>query len=68
MRLHDTIAARTMHNRYNGGISPEQVDDDIPSDELKQLKTSFYETKVVITEERRKEVEKSTRGQVERSS
>ena len=65
MWLDDTVAARTAYNRYDGGISPEQVDDDIPSDELKQLKTSFYETKVVITEERRTEFEKSTRGQVE---
>ena len=27
--------ARTTYNRYDGGISPERVDDDIPSDELK---------------------------------
>ena len=47
MRLDDTVAARIAYNRYDRGISPEQVDDDIPSDELKQLKTSFYETKVV---------------------
>ena len=37
----------------------EQVDDDIPSDELKRLKTSFYETKVVITEDRRTELRKA---------
>ena len=64
MWLDDTVAARTMYNRYDEGISPEQVDDDIPSDELKQLKTSFYEMKVVITAERT-EIVKSTRGQVE---
>ena len=64
MQLDDTIAARTVYNRYDGSISPEQVDDDFPSDELKRLKTSFYETKVVITAERT-EIEKSTRGQVE---
>ena len=68
MRLDDTVAARTAYNRYDGGISPEQVDNDIPSDKLQKLKTSFYERKVVITEERRTEIEKSTRGQVERSS
>ena len=68
MRLDDSVAARTVYNRYDGGISPVQVDDDIPSDELKQLKTSFDERKVVITEVRRTEIEKSTRGQVERSN
>ena len=52
MQLDDTVAARTAYNRYDRGISPEQVDDDISSDELKQLKTRFYETRVVITEER----------------
>ena len=65
MRLDDTIAARTAYNRYDGGISSEQVDDDILSDKLELLKTSFYETEVVINEGRRKEIDKSTRGQVE---
>ena len=65
IRLDDTAAARSAYNRHDGGISPEQVDDDIPTGELEQLKTSFYETKVVITEERRREIERSMRGQAE---
>ena len=65
MRLDDTVAARTVYNRYDGGISSEQVDDDILSDKLELLKTSFYETEVVINEGRRTEIDKSTRGQVE---
>ena len=65
IQLNDTAAARSAYNRDDGGISPEQVDDDIPTGELEQLKTSFYETKVVITEERRREIERSTRGQAE---
>ena len=65
IRLDDIAAARSAYNRHDGGISPEQVDDDIPTGELEQLKTSFYKTKVVITEERRREIERSTRGQAE---
>jgi len=65
LRLDDTAGARSAYNRYDGGISPEQVDDDIPIGELQRLTTSFYETKVVISEEGRKEIERSTRGQAE---
>ncbi len=65
IRLDDTTAARSACNRYDGGISLEQVDDDIPRDQLVQIKTSFYESQVVITEERSKKIETGTRDQAE---
>ncbi len=40
-------------------------DDDIPRDQLVQIKPSFYESQVVITEERRKKIETGTRNQAE---
>jgi len=36
IRLDDTDAARSAYNRDDGGISPEQVDDDIPTSELER--------------------------------
>ena len=65
IRMDDTAAARSAYNRRDGGISPEEVDDDIPSDELERLKANFYETKVVITEDEAKEVETNTRNQAD---
>ncbi len=59
------LQPRSAYNRYDGGISPEQVDDDIPRDQLVQIKTSFYESQVVITEERRKKIETGKRDPAE---
>ena len=63
IRIDDTAAARSAYSRHNGGISPQKVDDDIPSDQLEQLKASFYSTKVAVTEEEARDIEKNTRDQ-----
>ena len=65
IRMDDTAAARSAYNRRDGGISPEEVDDNIPSDELEWLKTTFYEMKVVITEDKAKEIVTNTRNQAD---
>ena len=49
IRIDNTAAASSAYSRHAGGISPEEVDDDIPSDQLEQLKTN---TKVAITVQR----------------
>ena len=65
IRIDDTAAARSAYSRHDGGISPEEVHDDIPSDQLQQLQTSYYKTKVAITEEEARDIEKSTRDQAD---
>ncbi len=62
LRIDDSAAVCSAYNRHDGGISPEQVDDDIPSDVLESLKKSFYNTQVTVTQEVR-DIEKVTRGQ-----
>ena len=44
---------------------PDECDDDVSQDYLKQLKTGFYTTKVVITLEEAKEIEKLTQDQAD---
>ncbi len=63
LRIDDSAAARSAYYRHDGGISPEQVDDDIPSDVLESLKKSFYNTQVTVTQEEVRDIEKVTRGQ-----
>ncbi len=57
------MAARSAYSRHDGGISPGQVDDDIPSDVLEALKRGYYDTRVVVTGEEARNIEEATRGQ-----
>ena len=61
----DTAAARSAYSRHDGGTTPKEVTDDIPPEQLEQLKMSFYRTKVVVTEQEVMEIEESTRDQAE---
>ncbi len=45
------------------GISPEQVEDDLPRDMLGSLKKGFNNTQVMVTEEEAENIEATTRGQ-----
>ena len=45
----NSAAAWSVYSRHDG-ISSEEVNDNILSEQLELLKTSFYTTKVVITE------------------
>ncbi len=62
-RIDDSVAARSAYGRHDGGISPGQVDDDIPSDVLEALKRGYYDTRVVVTGEEARNIEEATRGQ-----
>ena len=44
----DTAAARSSYSRYDDGITPEEVTDDITPEHLEQLRT-VYGTKVIVT-------------------
>lgn len=64
-RIDDSTTARRAYNRYDGGISPEEVYDDIPLENLEELKDSYFTTKVKITPESATQLEKDTRQQSE---
>ena len=59
----DSTAACRAYSRHDNGILPEEIFEDISPEHLEQLKVSFYETKVVITEEKAKKIEQQTREQ-----
>ena len=65
MRIDDTPAARKAYSRHDDCISPDEVTDDIPPEQLKQLADSFYKTKVAITTEKGQEIERHTRNQAD---
>lgn len=64
-KLHDTPAARRAYSRHDGGITPDDIMEDLAEESLDQLKCSFFETKVVITSEEAKVIEQKTRDQAD---
>ena len=64
-KCNDSTQARKAYSRHDGGISPDDVHEDISSDHLESLKKGFYETKVVITPDKVTEIEEQTRDQAE---
>ena len=64
-RNSETIEARKAYSRHDGGSSPDDIDDDISSEHLEELKTSYYETKVVVTPAEATEIEQQTRDQAD---
>ena len=64
-RIDDSAAARRAYSRHDGGILPHEVTEDISPESLEQLKSGFYQTKVVITRQEAKRLEETTRNQAE---
>ncbi len=62
-RTDDTVAARKSYSRHDGALEPDEVTDDIPLDYLAEMKQSYYNTKVVITQEEAVNIERDTREQ-----
>ena len=52
---------RRAYSRHDGGISPDDIDNDISPDHLEALITGFYKTKVIVTSSEAKEIEQQTR-------
>ena len=61
----DTAQSRKAYSRHDGGLSPDDVDDDISPEHLEELKKGYYETKVIVTPEKAAEIEHSTREQAD---
>lgn len=64
-RIDNTVTALKAYSRHNGGVLPDEIDDDISPDFLEQLKKGFYDTKVVVTPEEAKAIERQTLDQAE---
>lgn len=48
-KIDNTAAARRAYARHDGGMAPNEVSDDVPPEFLRDMKMSFYNTKVVVT-------------------
>ena len=62
-RTDNSTAARMAYSRHDDGITPDEVTEDISPESLEQFKNSFYETKVVVTREEARKIERETRIQ-----
>ena len=61
-RQENSAAARKAHD---GGIAPDEVIEDISLESLEELKSSFYQTKVVLTREEAQKIEEQTKDQAD---
>lgn len=61
----NSTEARKAYSRHDGGLSRDEIDNDISPEHLKELKRSFYETKVVVTPEEGKHIEQQTHDQAD---
>ena len=64
-RENDTVAARKAYSRHDGGVLPNEIDDDVSPELLEKLKTGFYETKVILTPDEAREIERETVDQAD---
>ncbi len=53
------------YSRHDGGISPDEVNEDISPEHLDELKQGYYQTKVVVTPTEVKTIEINTRQQAD---
>ena len=65
LQKYETAQVRKAYSRHDGGLSPDDIDDDISPEHLAELKKGYYKTKVIVTSERAKEIEHETREQAD---
>ena len=65
VRLDDTVAARKAYSRHDDGVLPDEISDDVSPDILEQLKKGYYTTKVEVTPEQAKAIERDTTSQAD---
>ena len=63
-RTGESSEARKAYSRHDDGLLPEEIDD-ISPEHLKELKKSFYETKVIVTPEEATKIQQDTRDQAD---
>ena len=62
-RTDNTVAARKAYSRHDEGIVPDDVSDDVSPEFLDEMKTSYYQTNVVVMNEEVKKIERCTQKQ-----
>ena len=62
-RTDDTVTARKSHSRHDSAVEPDKVTDDISPHYLAELKQSYYDTMVVVTQEEAVSIERHTQEQ-----
>ena len=53
----NSLSSRSSYSRYDGGPNATDVPQDVPPNHLQDLMVSFYKTKVVVTQQRAKELQ-----------
>ncbi len=61
----NSTQARQAYSRHDGGISPDEVNEDISPEHLDELKQGYCQTKVVVTPTEVKTIEINTRQQAD---
>ena len=61
----DSSQARLAYSRHDGGISPDELNEDISPEHLDELKQGFYQTKQVATPREVTQIENDTRQQAD---
>ncbi len=64
-RTDDSFAARQAYSRHDQGVVPEEISSDLPEEYLLELMRNYYNTNVVVTEEKAIEIEQETRNQAQ---
>ena len=59
----NSLSAKLAYSRDDDHVQPEDVVDDVPSQDLQMLKTEYYHAHVVVDEKTAHEIEMSTREQ-----
>ena len=62
-RVDNSLAARRAYNHHDGDVTPSEIDDDLSSEHISELKASYYRDKVVVSAEEITEIEVDTREQ-----
>ncbi len=61
----DSFGAHRAYSRHDQGDVPEEISSDFPEDYLLELMCNYYNTNVVVTEEKAIEIEQETRNQAQ---
>ena len=64
-RVDETQAARKAYSRHDSGTVPDEVTKDVSPHYLAELCDGYYRTKVMVSKEEAKDIEKDTRDQGE---
>ena len=59
----NSIAAKKAYSRHDGGVTPDDVADDVSEEHLRELKESYYKNKVAVSKQEMERIEQNTKEQ-----